>query len=372
MQLVTATIIIFLVYAIQKYIYARYWDKGLDATCRFSRDFIECGESADLKLVVTNDKNLPLPIFQIKFSLDRALKFDDMENAVITDKYHKNEIFALNGRQKVTRKVSFTGQERGLVSISNVSMIGKDFFMSQTFAKVINENDIIYVFPKKKTDVPFNMFFHGIIGNIETRRSLIEDRLTFRGIRQYQPFDGMRAINWKQSAKSRELMVNVRGYTMDCEVRVLLNLDPNSMIEVNRLMEEAISIASSCVRRIINAKMSVSLYVNAEDSWDREIKETGSGADVSHAITIDKALTEIKHSLGMEPFLEKLDEEAKEASDNIHYLIISSYHKDDLVEKVDRLRNLGAGVTMVVPYYDAYPYKAEREYIMGWEVPINV
>ena len=345
MQLVTATIIIFLVYAIQKYIYARYWDKGLDATCRFSRDFIECGESADLKLVVTNDKNLPLPIFQIKFSLDRALKFDDMENAVITDKYHKNEIFALNGRQKVTRKVSFTGQERGLVSISNVSMIGKDFFMSQTFAKVINENDIIYVFPKKKTDVPFNMFFHGIIGNIETRRSLIEDRLTFRGIRQYQPFDGMRAINWKQSAKSRELMVNVRGYT---------------------------SIASSCVRRIINAKMSVSLYVNAEDSWGREIKETGSGADVSHAITIDKALTEIKHSLGMEPFLEKLDEEAKEASDNIHYLIISSYHKDDLVEKVDRLRNLGAGVTMVVPYYDAYPYKAEREYIMGWEVPINV
>ncbi|MBO6165465.1 MAG: DUF58 domain-containing protein [Eubacterium sp.] len=371
MQLVTATIIIFLVFAIQKYLYVRFWDKGLDATCRFSRDFIECGESADLKLVVTNDKNLPLPIFQMKFSLDRSLKFDDMQNAAITDKYHKNEVFALNGRQKVTRKVSFTGRERGVVELNNVSMIVKDFFMTQTFAKVINENDIIYVFPKKKTDVPFNMFFHGVIGNIETRRSLIEDRLTFRGIRQYQPHDGLRAINWKQSAKSRELMVNVRGYTMDCEVRILLNLDTNSMVEAERLMEEAISIASSCVRRIINAKMAVSLYVNAEDTWGREIKDTGSGADVAHAITIDKALTEIKHTLGIEPFLNRLDQETKEASDNIHYLIISSYHKDDLIEKVDRLHNQGAGVTMVVPYYDAYPYDADRPYITGWEVPIN-
>ena len=371
MRLVTATIIIFLVFIIQKIVYAKLWAKGLSATCRFSRDFIECGEGADLKLVVTNEKSLPLPIFQLKFSLDRSLKFFDMENAAITDKYHKNEVFALSGNQKVSRKVAFVGQERGVVEISNVSMIAKDFFMISTYAKYVNDSDIIYVFPKKKTDMPFNMLFHGIIGNIEIRQSLIEDRLTFRGIRPYQPFDGMRSINWKQSAKSHELMVNVRGYTMDCEVRVLLNLDTNSMVEIDRLMEEAISIASSCVRRIINSKMAVSLYVNACDASGRVIPKSESGADISHAIKIDKLLTEIKNSIGLDAFIEKLDEEIEEASENIHYLIISSYHKKDVMDRVDRLHELGAGVSMIVPYYDAYPYKPEKDYIQGWEVPIN-
>ncbi len=371
MQLLTATIIIVLIYTLQKTLYVRFWDKGLSASCRFSRDYIECGESADLKLVVTNAKRLPLPIFQLKFALDRSLIFDDMENAAITDKYHKNEVFTLMANQKVTRSVSFTGTERGIVSVSNVSMIAKDFFMTGTFAKAVDEIDQIYVFPRKKTDSAFNMFFHGIIGNIETRRSLIEDRLTFRGIRQYQPFDGIRSINWKQSAKSRDLMVNVKGYTMDSEVRILLNIETDSMIEVDRMVEESISLASTFVRRIIKSKMSVSLYVNAEDKAGNAIQETGSGADISHGVTVDKVLTEIGKSLGQEVFLEKLDKEYKEASEKIHYLIISPYHKADMTEKVERLIAAGAGVTMVVPYYDAYPYKPEADYIRGWEVNLN-
>ena len=371
MQLITATIIIVLVFTLQKVLYAKNWDKGLAASCRFSRDYIECGEGADLKLEVVNEKNLPLPIFQIKFSLDRSLDFQDMENAAITDKYYKNEVFSLMGNQKVTRMVAFTGRERGVVRVSKVSMIAKDFLMTSTFAKVIDEDDSIYVFPKKKTEAQFNIFFRGIIGNIETRRSLIEDRLTFRGIRQYQPFDGRRSINWKQSAKSNELMVNMRGYSMDSEVKILLNLDTDNMIQIDKMVEESISLASSFVRRIINSRMAVSLYVNAKDRSDNVISETGSGADISHGITVDKVLTEIGSSLGKDAFMEKLDSELANASENIHYLIISAYHKQDMLEKIDRLIAAGAGVSMVVPYFDAYPYVSDVDYISGWEVTIN-
>ena len=58
MPLITATIFVVLIYVLQKLIYARTWSKGLGASCRFSRDFIECGETAELRMVVENAKAL--------------------------------------------------------------------------------------------------------------------------------------------------------------------------------------------------------------------------------------------------------------------------------------------------------------------------
>ena len=178
MPLITATIVVVLIYVLQKVIYAKTWSKGLGASCRFSRDFIDCGESAELRLVVENAKYLPLPIFQLKFSVEKSLEFEDMVNAAITDKYYKSEVFALMSNQRVTRKLSFIGAARGVVTISDMSMIVHDFLMSSAFAATIGDSDTIYVFPRKMVDMRFDMFFRGIVGNIETRRSLIEDRLT--------------------------------------------------------------------------------------------------------------------------------------------------------------------------------------------------
>ena len=371
MKLLTATIIILVIYVVQKVLYFRLWDKNLESSCRFSKDYIECGESAELKLVVSNAKRLPLPVFQLKFSVDKALNFNDMENAAVTDRYHKSEVFTLMGYQKVTRTISFEGTRRCVAAVDNVSMIVKDFFMSATYADAVDTKDYIYVFPKKFRGTGFINFYHGIIGNIETRRSLIEDRMTFRGIREYQSFDGKGSINWKQSARNRSLMVNVKGYTMDSSVKILLNLDTDTMIEVDRLIEVSISLASTFAEQIIKRRMAVSLYVNARDHIGNVIHETGSGADISHSVTIDKVLTEVKESLGKDVFLDKLDDELKNASENIHYLIISSYHKPDMLEKVNRLIASGAGVSMIVPYYDAFPINTKANYISGWEVSIN-
>ncbi len=371
MPLITATIVVVLIYVLQKVIYAKTWSKGLGASCRFSRDYIDCGESAELRLVVENAKYLPLPIFQLKFSVEKSLEFEDMVNAAITDKYYKSEVFALMSNQRVTRKLSFIGAARGVVTISDMSMIVHDFLMSSAFAATIGDSDTIYVFPRKMVDMRFDMFFRGIVGNIETRRSLIEDRLTFRGIREYQPFDGMRSINWKQSAKSGELMVNVRGYSMDSEVKILVNLDTDSMIEVDRVFEETLSLASSFTRRILLSKMAVSLYVNALDRNGNIIHETGSGQDISHGITIDKVLTEVKTSRGSDIFIQKIESEIKSASENTHYLIISPYHKEDLMEKIELLKSAGAGVNMIVPFYHTYPYQPDADYISGWEVNLH-
>ncbi len=110
---------------------------------------MECGEEAELIEEIENDKTLPLPVFHFKFSVDRALRFSDMENSVVTDYYHRNEVFSIPGHQKIRRTLSFRGYERGHFRVENVTVLVRDFFMSRLFAQSGREDVGIYVFPKK-------------------------------------------------------------------------------------------------------------------------------------------------------------------------------------------------------------------------------
>jgi hypothetical protein len=56
--------------------------------------------------------------------------------------------------------------------------------------------------------------------------------------------------------------VNLVDPTQDAEVKILLNLDTDSMIRADRLLEEAISVASSLARVHLKDKERVSVWRN--------------------------------------------------------------------------------------------------------------
>ena len=372
MNLVFATLLLVIIYVVQKRVYRKLWNKNLDAEISFSKDYIECGESAELVEVVSNNKYLPLPVFHLKFSVDKSLDFIDKTNSNITDLYHKNEVFSIMGHERITRKLVFLGGDRGVVNLSNAYIIVHDFFMTETYARAISHNDVIYVFPKKLNTERFKLLFRGIIGEIESPRSLVEDPLVFRGIREYQPFDSYRSINWKQSAKARELMVNMYGYTTDSRVHIMLNLDNDYMIETNKLLEEAISLTSTFSRMLLEQGVGVSMVTNSTGRDGRSIPAVEEGYGLSHGIEIDKHLAEIKGSTGKDAFLLMLENELRAVKKNVLYLVISPYAKSDLIELLDGIEKAKGTVHLLVPYYDEYPYRPSRIYADGWEVPLNV
>ncbi len=372
MKFVAAIIMLAIVYFTQKYLFRKNWFKNLELDMGFSRDFIECGESADLVEVITNDKFMPLPSFSLKFSIDKSLLFDNTNNSTVTDQYYKNEIFSIMGHQRVTRKLSFKGSKRGVFLVQNANYIVHDYFMLNRYAGKMRSTDAIYVFPKKMATEKFNVMFKGLLGEIETRRNMIEDSMSFRGIREYQPFDSYRSVNWKQSAKMGSLMVNMRGFTTDSRVHIMLNLDSDNMIEANKLLEEAISLTSSFARQFIKESVNVSVVTNATDEKGNQLPKVNEGAELKHGITIDRMLSEIKGSQGKDEFIKLLNDEVNKVSRDNLYLIISPYAKEDLLEKLDMIEKKDGAVHLIVPYYDEYPYVRNRAYAEGWEVPINV
>ena len=374
MKLLVAAIVFVLVYAVQRYLFGKYWYRGLDSEVRFSRDYIECGESAELIEVITNDKLMPLPVFHLKFSVDKSLMFDDTANSNVTDLYHKNELFSMLGHQRVTRRLTFVGSSRGAFSIKNASVLVRDYFMTDSYAAMLRKGkgDAIYVFPKKINTDRFELIFRGILGEIEAKQSIVEDSLSFRGIREYQPFDSYRSINWKQSAKARDLMVNMYGYTTDSRVKILVNLDNDYMIETNQLLEEAISLASSIARRLLDKGVMVSIVTNGVNEDGELLLPVEEGAERRHGVTIDRMLTEIESSEGKDVFLDIIDKELDDIRSDILYLVISPYAKVDLLEKLDMIQGTDSSVHLIVPCYDEYPYIPNREYAESWEVPLNV
>ena len=367
MHLVFIILVITIIYVLQKRLYHRFWKKGLRTSVYFDREYMECGEEAQLALEIVNDKALPLPVFHFKFAVDRALQFRDMQNSVVTDCYHRNDAFSIMGYQKIKRSLGFVGTERGFFRVETVNLMVKDFFLTSTFAETRKEDRGIYVFPRKVDPGMLTRLVCGKIGEQAARRSPVEDPLSYRGLRDYQPGDPYRSINMKQSARSGEWKVNLYEPTQDAEIRILLNLDTDSMVRADHLLEETISLVSSLARYYLARKERVSVWSNGKDENDNILTAPGSGAELSHGITIDKYLAEIRASAGKDAFLARLDEEQKSINRHALYLIISPYYKEDLLNRLDGLRK-EASLHVVVPYYSGMDAPERRSYLSGWEV----
>ncbi len=368
MHLVLIVMIIGIIYFTQERLYRKHWKRGLRTSLCFNREYMECGEEAELVEEIVNDKSLPLPVFHFKFAVDRALQFEDMENSVVTDYYHRNDVFSVMGHQQIRRTLSFRGDERGYFRVESINVMVRDFFMSRLFALSKREDVGIYVFPKKLDTGRITSLTRGRIGEIAANRSLVEDPLSFRGLRDYQSMDSYKSINWKQSARTGQWKVNLYDVTQDAEVRILLNLDTDSMIRTDQLLEESISLASSLARVYLAKKERVLVWSNGLTEDGNRLQEPGLGSELSHGITIDKYLTVIRKSEGKDVFLSRLDSELTSMNRSTLYLVISPYYKEDMLLRLDRLRSEGASVLCVVPYYSSLGFESRRSYLTGWEV----
>ncbi len=371
MQLIIAITVAIFIFIWQKSLYNRMWDEDLKVDIRFKDSYINAGEGSSLYEVINNNKLLPLPVFHVKFSVDKSFLFDNQDNVSVTDCYHRNDAFSIMGNQKITRKLDFQSTKRGVFAVSGVTITAKDFFMTKTFASVVECNSRLFVFPRKMDTLEFETYFNTVLGDIEARRGLLEDPYTFRGIRDYDVSDNMSKINWKASAKSGQLMVNQYGYSWEPRIKILLNLDTNQMIRSDYITELAIELASSIAMEFLNNRISVGLVSNALDVKKSPLGELSSGTTMEHMLTIDRYLASVVGNSEIDGFLDIIDGLIDSYDRESTYIIISPYHREDLLLKLDYLREMGMDFHMLVPYFDVQGLKDHRDYIYGWEVELD-
>lgn len=371
MNLIVALLIAALVYLLQKRLYAVWWNRNLQVEISYEDACVREGEESVLLETVYNGKQLPLPVFHVKFSTDRSLKFSDRDDTVRTDGYYRNDVFSVLGYRKITRRLPFRAEKRGLYGIAGLNITARDFFMITNFASSRKSDASLYVLPKRVLSEPLLSHCTYLLGELETNQTGMEDPYTFRGIREYAYGDTMARINWKQTAKADKLMVNMYGYTFQQRVRLLLNLEPHIMGKPEYLQELGIRMAGTVADYFLRHKIAVEICSNGLDCVTGTCERVASGMTISHGVTIDKYLARIKGNAGLDVFFSYLDEELLHPDEGVMYIVISPYYKEELLRKLDYMRQQHMDVHMLVPYYDIQEKTGWRSYMHGMEVIWN-
>lgn len=292
-QFVAILVLAVILYMIQRLVYMKLWAKKLEVDIHFEGKEIFEGERGRLVETITNGKRLPLPMIKCKFLTSRYLIFDDATLNQNTDNYYRNDVFTLGGKEKLTRTISFKAGKRGLYSINSAELVGTDMFFTLETVLMKKVYDEIYVLPRPFNTNEFRNSLQWINGEIKSRAHLIEDPFEFRGIREYQPYDGMKSINWKATAKTGELRVNMRDFTSQKVVRIFLNLEDSGVIKRTEAQEAAIKVAAGLVKSFTGEDMEFALYSNGIDCLSHQPVKIKRSRGKVHEQEIYRALSRI-------------------------------------------------------------------------------
>ena len=135
------------------------------------------------------------------------------------------------------------------------------------------------MYPKPFSHPDFKRSLKQLNGEVLTKRHLLEDPFEYRGIRDYQPQDDLKSINWKATARTGDLKVNQKNYTSQKSVRIFVNLEDTGILKKEDCVEACLQIATALLLLFLEQGMQVALYCNGIDtiSGDPCILEAGGG-----------------------------------------------------------------------------------------------
>lgn len=355
-------------YYAQGIIYKKYWNKGLDVKIWFEQDNCTEGSRNTLIEVITNNKRLPLPLLHVKFNTPKSFLFKNEDNTSVTDYYYRDDVFSIMGNQSVTRKLQFTCSKRGCYYMNDTNLVSNDLFLQKTFnANVLNKS-ILHVYPSKVDVSIFDIPFNTITGRFATQKTLVEDPFEFRGIREYQPYDGIHNINWKSTARTNTLQVNTFFMTSSQKVIILLNLNTHIYTKNDKLVESSIRIASSLAERFIRAGIPVSLESNGLDVFTKERIFQPAGQGQSHMAAIDNSLSRIDINADNADFINVTKGIFKTSDKNSYYIFISNSRHEDLTDYYTSLKEQGISSYFIVPEYSSCEIQNPIPDMIKWEV----
>lgn len=284
----------FLMWLLQGILYQKLWDRGLDVRLEFSSDAVLEGETGSLKEIVENRKWLPLPVMQVGFAVDRSLEFVSRSNVTVSDQAYRRDIFALFPYQQIVRTLEFHAKKRGYYPCAQLELVGKDLFFEGMHVKKKDSSAALYVYPKEIEMDQIETVCQEMLGEFFWKKKLYEDPFAFQEIRDYEVWDGFRQVNWKASARTGGLKVNVYENTALPRVQILLNLEQEEIWEDERLTENVIRIGAALARQWISQGIAAAVYTNGTDCLTGEYGRVEAGAGTGHLTSVLQMLSRVQ------------------------------------------------------------------------------
>jgi len=371
MAVLSVALILVLLIWLQDAVYKANWNKKILCDLRFSEKAVTEGSKLELIETLTNAKALPLPWIALKFQVSRSLLFDG-SNAGVSDDYYRNDMFAALSFQKITRKLPFACTRRGFYTIKSIDIISANILQNRKLVMHANSNAALTVYPQL---IPIDerlIEYKNLLGEVITRRFILPDPFEFRGIREYQSYDSFRSINFKATAKTGRIMVNMNEYTSSQQIVVMLNLEAYAEFTSHTLYELSIRLAASLSAYAIDRGMRLRFITNGKDIETGYSADIAGGAGQGHLSNILEALARIdldRKPDNMAPVIREIS--LPDETDSV-FIFLSPNNNDALLDAYNGLKAIGAEALWIIPAYEDSKLNISLEDdIIKWSPMLN-
>lgn len=256
---ITVVIFIFL----WNYLARRALTDAVEVSFRLSSEGAYADEELGFSEVIRNTGFLPVPAAEICFRIEKGISFREAENVTESDYLYKRDVFSMLGREQITRQYCILCGRRGHYHISQAVVRSTVYPSHRVYEQPVSTDENFYVYARRVSVRDVLTSMETLAAEDESSRRVPEDPFAFANIRQYTETDPMRAVNWKATAKTGQLMVNTYQSVRDTEFAVYLDVEDRNIVKRSECVEECISLAASLCQQLLRRGRRVSLAVNA-------------------------------------------------------------------------------------------------------------
>ena len=240
---------------------SRWWVQRAVGRLRFRRVLATerafLGERVPVELEVWNPGFLPLPWIHLRENLPLDLHVPTLVQRV----------FSLLPRERETIRYELHGWRRGYYAIGPLFCRAGDLFGVTEVTRKGETGNHLTIYPKI---IPLpNLWLPSLLpfGTLPSQQRLFEDPTRVMGVRDYQPGDSPRRIDWKTSAALGRLQVRRYQPAISVEAFIMLNLNTAEYSRRGRFVatELAITVAASVAHQLIEQRQAVGLATNGAD-----------------------------------------------------------------------------------------------------------
>jgi uncharacterized protein (DUF58 family) len=242
------------------YVLGRWWARRSLASVSVERRHDQrafLGESFAVDVDVHNRKWLPV----------LWLRLSDTVPSDLSSGIAFRQVISLRPYERLALSYSLYGRRRGYYRIGPLVGLGGDLLGTATYETRQAEDDYVIVYPKIVALRDLGFPSQSPFGVLPSRERIFEDPTRIRGVRDYEPGDSLRRMDWKTSARVGRLQVRRYEPAIALETAIFLNLDGADYAQPYRSQatELGIVVAASIGVHLVEKRQAVSLFTNGRD-----------------------------------------------------------------------------------------------------------
>ena len=330
-------------------------------------DHAFAGETVGVTLRLTNRKPLPLPWIEVHERFPETL-IADLSNAVTGGDAEFRQAGALNSvsldwrtsvgaYERVSRDVELQCPARGVYEIGPVHLRSGDPFGLYSDERVDERRTRIIVYPRTVELPDLALPSRRPFGERGGGLRLFEDPSRFAGVREYNPGDALRRIDWNATARVGKLQSRMYDPTRSQHLYVALNTQtvvPAWSGYVADILERSITVAASIARDAYGTRYAVGLLANSSfPEADRAIR-IAPGRRPEQFIRMLEALAVVTPFV-MEPLSAMLDREEHRLGTGTTIAVVTAIMPDDLAATLLRLHRRGHQIVVLTTSGEVWP-----------------